>query len=123
MVGKILMQFGQFISDFLNEISKWLGMGLAGLSVYFLQKYVGDNDEKIKNLENDVEELKEDASKKWQRIHSDLAVIHTTLQVLVKKIDDAHIAHDKTYEKLEEVNARVYEQEKKLEVAITTLSK
>lgn len=111
-----------FIMDFINsalaELSKWLGLGFAGVSIYFLQKFVNDNDEKIKSLENDMDEFKKTDQKRWETVHSDLAVVQTTLSVMMKKLDDSHITREKMYEKIDEINTRVFEQEKKLELAL-----
>lgn len=111
-----------FIMDFINsalaELSKWLGLGFAGISIFFLKKFVSDNDNKIKTLESDVKTIKETEQRRWEKVHSDLAVVQTTLAIIMKKIDEGHITREKMYEKIDEINTRVFEQEKKLEVAI-----
>jgi hypothetical protein len=106
------------ISNLAAEISKWLGIAFAGISIYFLKKFVQDNDEKIKNLETDVAEIKEGEQVRWQKVHSDLAVVQTTLSVMMSKLDEGHIIREKMYEKIDKITERVFEQEKKLELAL-----
>lgn len=107
-----------FIHSSLAEISKWLGLAFAGISIYFLQKFVSDNDEKIKSLETDMDDLKKNEQKRWETVHSDLAVVQTTLSVMMKKLDESHVTREKMYEKIDEINTRVFDQEKKLELAL-----
>ena len=108
----------EFIHGSLIELSKWLGLGFAGISIFFLKKFVNDNDEKIKTIESDVKTIKETDQHRREKVHHDLAVVQTTLAIIMKKLDDSHITREKMYEKIDEISSRVFEQEKKLEVAI-----
>lgn len=107
-----------FFTNIAAEISKWLGIAFAGISIYFLKKFVQDNDEKIKALESDVAQIKEAEQLRWQKVHSDLAVVQTTLSVMMNKLDEGHIIREKMYEKIDKITERVFDQEKKLELAL-----